>query len=116
MEYVETKQFKEQPKEVQDVLDSWFKKYHNITHIKGAGTPLYNETELRRFIEEKLGGCNISYQAGELNIEYEVNKGIEDCDVAEYNIECDDMLEGYWIIACMIADEEVKEKQFWSND
>lgn len=115
MEYIGSIQFKEQPEEIQDILSSWFKEYHNITHIKYPGTPLYNETELRRFIQEKLDGCNINYSSDELNVEYEVNKGLEDCDVAEYSIKCEDMLEGYWKIACMIADEEVKSKEFWSN-
>ncbi len=93
-----------------------FEDYNGKIHYKTDLTiPLLTESQLRNFIEENLDGCNIyfeSYTNGDtkLIVEYEYNKGIEDCDVAEYETECDDMLEGYWEIACMIANTKIKEE------
>lgn len=73
--------------------------------------PLFTEGQLRNFIEEKLDGCNIyfeSYTNGdtELTVEFEYNHSLEgDCDVGEIKVICDDMLDGYWQIACKIASE-----------
>ncbi|AJD29364.1 hypothetical protein FDE98_17825 [Clostridium sporogenes] len=78
--------------------------------IKDA-IPLFTEGQLRNFIEEKLDGCNIyfeSYTNGdtELTVEFEYNHSLEGgCDVGEIKVICDDMLDGYWQIACKIASE-----------
>lgn len=111
MEYIDPIKFKEIPIKSQEILKQYHKEYHKLTFDKGI--PIMGETELRCFIQTKLDYPNIYYVDGELCVEYECNKGIEDCDVAEHKIKCDDMLEGYWKIACMIAGEEVKEREFW---
>ena len=113
-EYIDAKQFFEQPKEIQEKLRKYHNEYHKTPLAKHI--PLFGETELRLYIQSKLDGPSIYYNCGELVIEYEVNKGIEDCDVAEYKVECDDLLEGYWKVACMIAQEELIDEEFYKFD
>jgi hypothetical protein len=126
MEFITVEQFKEQPIEVQKVfLDWWNPSIGDIFSsdiLIGIGVitsdkfnkegyiSLLTEGQLRRFIEGKLGGLNIYYDSGELCVEYESYRSAEgDCDVGEYKAECDDLLEGYWKVACIVAKEGLDE-------
>lgn len=106
MDYIDAAEIIKLPEKVQEVLIDFYNKYHNQV---GKAIPLFTETELRRFIEQKLDRPNIYYNGKELSVEYEFHKGTEDCDVDEINVECEDMLEGYFKIACIVARMEAEE-------
>lgn len=129
MEFITVEQFKEQPKEVQEVflkwwkpqtmdLCTWFNNYYNerenmcilnnrvIRDIskddKGDYIPLLTEGQLRKFIEDKL--------KSEVWIEYSGSYEIITlCDVNGYENLGTDLLQAYWMVACIVAKEGLDE-------
>ena len=143
MEFITVEQFKEQPKEVQKVFLDWWKprvgdififntdeydnsdsnigvlgsiKQINITRrSKGKyRIPLFTEGQLRKFIEDKIGGrldveCSDildNYQVYDITVFGVNGLGFEGISFERY-VNADDLLEAYWKVACMIAEEEV---------
>lgn len=143
MEFITVEQFKEQPKEVQKVFLDWWKpsvgdififntdeydnsdsnigvlgsiKQINITRrSKGKYIiPLFTEGQLRKFIEDKIGGrldveCSDildNYQVYDITVFGVNGLGFEGISFERY-VNADDLLEAYWKVACMIAEEEV---------
>lgn len=134
MDYIEVEQFLEQPEKVQKSLREWFKgnmqpynfykttgKRSDIIFIKDKSQievikdfindviPLLTETQLRRFIEDKTGGkVDLAFfdedeeHKGYL-IEVWTYKPYERIKKFEYL--SDDLLQAYWKVACMIAEE-----------
>ena len=132
MDYITAEEFEKQPEKVQKVLSKWFwdnlndfslfeytgntaiykKKFPQIAKdidvpcMKNEIAPMYSESELRHFIEEKgykfigidnFNGCQYYL--------IEVFKKLDQVK-ANYAFASDDLLNCYWQIACRIAEEE----------
>lgn len=131
MEFISVEQFKEQPKEVQEVFLDWWKpqsadlfKYkllfnvvdclcgeaispfnENYVVFKKDCIPLFTEGQLRKFIEDNTRYKieSILYRNG-----YDIYLCEDDgCYIKEYESVDKDLLQAYWKVACMIAKEEV---------
>lgn len=139
MNYIDAEIFLKQPKEVQKTLMDWWKPemydlfFRNFTNANGylkgiykgciqdyeleenvtknsTFLPLLTETQLRKFIEDKLDGkinCTYynlpgikgyeGYGIEIYNTQINSNKGFKDLG--------DDLLEAYWKVACEITQE-----------
>lgn len=137
MNYINSKQFLEQPKEVQEVFLKWWQpkqfdvRYHLqsqsygvnkssyksdlefIEKFKGISyIPCFSETQLRQFIEEKIGYkiLVIPYWGDDDIFHYHIkfkDMGIGGHLLHEpnYYASTDDLLQAYWKVACEIAKE-----------
>lgn len=134
MEFISVEQFKEQPKEVQEVFLDWWKpqsadlfKYkllfnvvdclcgeaispfnENYVVFKKDCIPLFTEGQLRKFIEGKTGNkvdCN--FYCGRYDINICKDNGVI---IKTYEDIDEDLLQAYWKVACMIAKEGLNEK------
>lgn len=133
MEFITVEQFKEQPKEVQEVFLNWWKCevfdiyawawnidennwciescYNRIQadtinkFKKGITTtiPLFTEGQLRKFIEDKTGGKVDASFGGKTYTVYS-NKDFG-LIIKMYEDIDSDLLQAYWKVACMIAKE-----------
>ncbi|MBS6503917.1 MAG: hypothetical protein KH415_20285, partial [Clostridium sp.] len=82
---------------------------------KGITTtiPLFTEGQLRKFIEDKIGGildveCSDildNYQVYDITVFGVNGLGFEGISFERY-VNTDDLLEAYWRVACIIAKEE----------
>lgn len=133
MEFITVEQFKEQPKEVQEVFLDWWKpsigdiyvfineEWNNSLRLieccnselqsviteryKGinARIPLFAEGQLRKFIEDKTGYKVDCCFYGE---KYDINTCEDDgLYIKKYEDIDDDLLQAYWKVACMVAKE-----------
>ena len=94
----------------------------HLKHLKRANSniintiPLFTEGQLRKFIEDKIGGrldveCSDildNYQVYDITVFGVNGLGFEGISFERY-VNADDLLEAYWKVACMIAKEEVDE-------
>ncbi|WP_334686098.1 hypothetical protein, partial [Clostridium tertium] len=82
--------------------------------------PLFTEGQLRKFIEDKTNGL-LDVECNDLNDDYyfytirifeikelEYGKEFGEILIEEY-IECEDLLQAYWKVACMVAKEGLNE-------
>lgn len=128
MEFITVEQFKEQSKEVQKVFLDWWKpsvgdififntdeydnsdsnigvlgsiKQINITRrSKGKyRIPLFTEGQLRKFIEESIGRIAL------IELDYDTYNIILRNRGKAYITGESDLLQAYWKVACMIAEE-----------
>jgi hypothetical protein len=84
----------------------------NIWNEKSQCIPLLTEGQLRKFIADKLGKTNISCQSiASLNFELIVEFETSDSDIASFDIPCKNLLDGYWEVACMVAQDLVKREK-----
>lgn len=133
MEFITVEQFKEQPKEVQEVFLDWWKprigdififntdeydnsdsnigvlgsiKQINITRrSKGKyRIPLFTEGQLRKFIEDKTG-CRIETVIGIMGYCFVFRLKDSRWEKDRLSIVTDDLLQAYWKVACMVAKE-----------
>lgn len=145
MKFISSREFKEKSEEVQKVFLDWWKPskgdiYCNLynnqednvlvvndcqlemfktfkTDIKTFGVPLLTEGQLRKFIEDKMGGVvkviqwhiedsNISKRGYSIDIllknKYSVTHHFKDLG--------EDLLKAYWKVACEIVECSLKEK------
>ena len=138
MKYISAEQFLEQSKEVQKALMDWWKpsigdlyawvkrddecdnnlrkmeccNSENIVQItssfkginEGNRIPLLTEGQLREFVEDKSG------QIVEIDLccgGYSIVTEHRECECEDLG---DDLLEAYWQVACILAEEESKCK------
>lgn len=128
MNYITAEQFLQQPEEVQKVLLEWWQprigdlttgRYKSIDVIeqpreieavkiyKGQPytIPLFSESQLRKFIEEKLNGKVDCVYWGD-DYEIRIFDRVEyDEKIKGYLMNETDLLQAYWKVACMIAKE-----------
>lgn len=132
MEFITVEQFQEQPKEIQQVFLDWWqpsvgdifmdlapnskKKLLviedegdcvDIELIKSEVIPLFTEGQLRKFIEDKTGGKVESYYAWDY---YTIAIRDTGCggDDTQYDTGKANLLQAYWKVACMIANDICK--------
>lgn len=106
MDYITAEQFKKQSQKVQEVLNEYHAKYYQAPL---RGIPLYNETVLRHFIEEKTKGpVEIHILSGQYFLTAMIPKN--GSHVATETYCYNDLLQAYWEIACKIAVEIVSIK------
>lgn len=137
MEFITVEQFKEQPKEIQEVFLNWWKcdygdlYYYNeypleykdfeiidsdlecdiegdFDYFKSIGViPIFTEGQLRKFIED-----NTRYKI-ESNLYrngYDIYLCEDDgCYIKAYESVDKDLLQAYWKVACMVAKEGLNE-------
>ena len=133
MEFITVEQFKEQPKEVQEVLLDWWNcEPHDIyawvmdtkgnkwciescsnqiqadTINKGKAVyfciPLFTEGQIRRFIEDKLD-MKIQCEIHPLTLDYIVLVKNNSGNKVWIHTGKEDLLQAYWKVACMIVKE-----------
>lgn len=145
MEFISAREFKEKSEEVQKVFLDWWEPskgdiYCNLYNnqeenvlvvndcqlemfktfkadIKTLGVPLLTEGQLRKFIEDKMGGVvkviqwhiedsNVSKRGYSIDIlsrnRYSVTHHFKDLG--------EDLLKAYWKVACEIVECSLKEK------
>ncbi|WP_373205951.1 hypothetical protein [Clostridium tertium] len=132
MEFITVEQFKEQPKEVQEVFLDWWKcepfniyawcwnlkdnkwsiesccnqiQADTINKGKTIGDiiPLFTEGQLRKFIEDKTGGkVDASFNGETYTVYSNEDFGLI---IKMYEDIDNDLLQAYWKVACMIAKE-----------
>lgn len=129
MEFITVEQFKEQPKEVQEVFLDWWKpeigdlatgRYANIVAIssqrdidavkiyKGEpyAIPLFTEGQLRKFIEDKIN-IKVQFNIHFLTLDYVMITG--DSNRSWIHTGTNNLLKAYWKVACMVAKEGLNE-------
>lgn len=133
MEFITVEQFREQPKEVQKVFIDWWKcepydlyawswnrrtnawcvsvccdeiQADSINKSKdiSTGIPLFTEGQLRKFIEDKLN-IKVQFNIHFLTLDYVMTT--DDLDKVRVHTGTDCLLQAYWKVACIIAEEEV---------
>lgn len=126
MEFISAREFSNQPKEVQEVFFKWandngqdydlvqdngeimlYKDFIERARIEFDSYPLFTESQLRKFIEDKTNGKVESYYAWDY---YTI--AIRDTGCGGDDPQCDteetDLLQAYWKVACEIAKESVE--------
>lgn len=132
MEFITVEQFKEQPKEVQEVFLDWWKcepfniyawcwnlkdnkwsiesccnqiQADTINKGKTIGDiiPLFTEGQLRKFIEGKTGNkVDCNFYCERYDINICKDNGVI---IKTYEDIDEDLLQAYWKVACMVAKE-----------
>lgn len=131
MNYITAEQFLSQSERVQMILLEWWKPSYGdlYSYITAASTrkvrcilddyyidylkdnkyegyiPLFAETQLRQFIEEKISG---KIEAAYSNHSYAIFVSHKDCSfdtecMKAYELSTDDLLQAYWKVAIQIA-------------
>ncbi|AYE35295.1 hypothetical protein [Clostridium septicum] len=141
MEFTTIEQFREQPIEVQKIFLDWWEcdygdlYYYNedpheykdveiidnnlecdlngdFDYFKSIGPiPLFTEGQLRKFIEDKTNGKVESYYAWDY---YTIAIRDTGCggDDPQYDTEETNLLQVYWKVACIIAEEKVQVSEY----
>lgn len=96
-----------------EVVNSYLKHLGRLG-IKPDVLPLFTEGQLRKFIEDKIGGI-LDVECSDILDGYKVYditvfgvKGLGfECISFERYVNAENLLQAYWEVACMIAKEEV---------
>ncbi len=137
MEFINTKKFLKQPKEVQEVFMEWWQpqpfdlylfdkrcleivnksdelmilpyKGNNVWDEKARCIPLFTEGHLRKFIEDRTRKILfIDFEKIDGKLNYSIYLFQDNDRYENYDNLGDDLLQAYWKVACVIAKESVE--------
>ena len=126
MNFISAEEFLKQPEEVQIILEEWYNwrtygvlRKYIFTSEKGI--PIFFETQLRQFIEEKTNCTfDVTYEGRNIdNTEWSIEFQLwyynnEDDEgfmgMGTYRVIAKDLLEAYWKVACVVAKDFMEVK------
>jgi hypothetical protein len=127
MNFISSEEFERQPKEVQNVFLEWWKPLvgdlvydrgsivgvlvpvicigqYKTNIDKNKHIPLLTETQLRRFIEDKICNGKISTEYYESGYKiFVLDPNFDDKSFNDFETDKTDLIEAYWDVACQIA-------------
>lgn len=129
MNFISSEEFERQPKEVQNVFLEWWKPLvGDLVYDKGSivgvlvpvicigqyktnidknkHIPLLTETQLRRFIEDKICNGKIATEYYEDGYKiFVLDPNFDEKSFNDFETDKTDLIEAYWDVACKIAND-----------